>query len=1004
MRAIGFNDGWSYRHLGATDEPFVPVTLPHDAMLSEPRTPVAESGINSGWFEGRDYEYVRRFTPGEELAGRAMILEFEGVYHDAEVWIDGRQVAFRPYGYTDFSVDVSDALTVGREHEIRVVARNADQPNSRWYSGAGIYRPVTLWVAPRDHIKLDGVTVRTLSIGTPDESVSSGLPDGGATVPARVQFTVEATAPGSVSISVTPVPSDKLTVSRRLTGGVPTTQALGVTLPQSRLRRDSPSAGPSREANARGVCRRGASDSEPDNVARSASEIAGRAEAADGVVYATVPTAADGVAAITLDIPSPRLWSPEAPNLYTAHIRYESANADPDGTYGSHDMDETDVTFGIRTLAWGSEGFKINGRRVIIQGACIHHDNGVLGACAYPDAEERKLTLLKQAGYNAVRSAHNPCSKALLDAADRLGMLVMDEYIDHWYIHKTRHDYVDRFDRWWRQDLADMVAKDRNHPSVIMYSTGNEVGETAHHRGIALAGAMTRHLHALDPTRPVTCGINIFFNLLSAIRLGQYSDRKAEREARRAANLRKAFEQAETAKRTAQTAVRHVIRGAAAEPPFEAPGHRRSIVGSEFFNQLAGRLGADFMKTMASLPPCDWVTRGAFANMDIAGYNYGINRYGHDLARYPHRLILGTETFCTDAYRFREYAKTHPRVIGDFVWAGMDYMGETGIGSWEYEDYAPLRIGYGWLTAGSGRLDLTGRPLGEAYYTRVALEAPGADDQLGHFDQSDRVGRRNRVGHPDHVGRPDRIGHPDRGPYIAVRPVNHTDDKHSPSAWKMSDAIRSWSWNGCNGRLAHVEVYARAAAVALFVNGREVGRKTLRDECIARFMCMYRPGVIEAVAYDATGHEIGRDSLRSASDRTELRADVEWPVAAGAMNVENLGDAVGSHDAANDAESRSVHVLPGRLAFVRVRYTDEHGITKPLERGNLHAGVAGGDLLGFGCAAPFNRGSFVTGATGTYYGEALAVVRVPAGAVAGDTVTLRVTDGAHHASADIVVA
>ncbi|MBW3093043.1 glycoside hydrolase family 2 protein, partial [Bifidobacterium sp. 82T10] len=749
MRAIEFNDGWSYRHLGAADEPFVPVTLPHDAMLSEPRTPVAESGINSGWFEGRDYEYVRRFTPGEDLAGRTMILEFEGVYHDAEVWIDGRQVAFRPYGYTDFSVDVSDALTAGREHEIRVIARNADQPNSRWYSGAGIYRPVTLWVAPRDHIKLNGVTVRTLSIGSSGSS-------GGA--PARVQFLVETTAPGTVTVDIAPGE-----ITKELT------------------------------------------ESRPPRLKRLAWHSRDRGSVRP--ITSSDAISVEGKASVTLDIPNPRLWSPDEPNLYAARIRYESARTNPDG---ARDTDETTVTFGIRTLAWGSEGFKISGKRVLIQGACIHHDNGVLGACAYPDAEERKLALLKRAGYNAIRSAHNPCSKALLDAADRLGMLVMDEYIDHWYIHKTRHDYVDHFSQWWRQDLADMVAKDRNHPSVVMYSTGNEVGETAHHRGIAIAGAMTRRLHALDPTRPVTCGINIFFNLLSAIRLGQYSDRKAEREAQRAANLRKAFEQ--TGRLLPNTVSHHAI-------------------GSEFFNQLAGRLGADFMKTMASLPPCDWATRGAFANMDIAGYNYGINRYGHDLRKYPRRIILGTETFCADAYRFREYAKTHPRVIGDFVWAGMDYMGETGIGSWEYEDYAPLRIGYGWLTAGSGRLDLTGRPLGEAYYTRVALEA-------------------------------------DRGPYIAVQPVNHTDDKHSPSAWKMTNAIRSWSWNGCDGRLAHVEVYARAAAVALFVNGREVGRKTLHGECIARFMCAYRPGVIEAVAYDATGHDIGRDRLHSATDHT----------------------------------------------------------------------------------------------------------------------------------------
>ncbi|MBW3079147.1 glycoside hydrolase family 2 TIM barrel-domain containing protein [Bifidobacterium simiiventris] len=887
MKAVDFNHGWAYRHLDATGEPFEPVTLPHDAMLGEPRSPFATSGVNSGWFEGRDYEYVKRFTPGEDLAGCAMILEFEGVYHDAEVWIDGELAASCPYGYSDFAVDVTDRFAAGHEHEIRVIARNADQPNSRWYSGAGIYRPVTLWVGPRDHIAYDGVSVRTLGIGAADGSA-----------PARVRFAVETTAPGTVSVEAAAIGASS-----------------GVTLPHPA----SPGAPSTKGAEA------------------SAGFSSASADVSSSTASAVLERKAN-TAVIDLAIPDPRLWSPDEPNLYIARIRYESANINPNTAH--RDADEATVTFGIRTLAWNDRGFQINGKRVIIQGACVHHDNGVLGACAYADAEERKVALLKRAGYNAIRSAHNPCSKALLAAADRLGMLVMDEYIDHWYIHKTQHDYVDRFRDHWRADLASMVAKDRNHPSVVMYSIGNEVSETAQPRGIRLARAMTEHLHRLDPTRPVTCGINIFFNFLSSIGLGFYSDSKAAKEAAKAERLRR--------------------RG-------KLPGRRR-LVGSEFFNKLTVVLGARVMKRAAVLPPCDWVTRGAFAQLDIAGYNYGIERYLHDLRTYPHRLILGSETFCEDAYRFRELAKRHPRVIGDFVWAGMDYMGEAGIGSWEYEDYAPLRIGFGWLTAGSGRLDLTGRPLGEALYTRVALEAGG-----------------------------------DRGPYIAVRPVNHTDDKHSPSAWKMTDAMPSWSWNGCDGRLAHVEVYVRAASVLLLVNGREVGRRVLRDDCVARFVCAYRPGVIEAVAYDKAGREIGRRSLRSANDHTELRATVEWPVGGWMPETDDRligGSADGRID---DGQTVGLSaVAPGHLAFVRVRYTDDHGTVKPLERGLLHARVTGGRLLGFGCAAPYNRGSFVTGETGTYYGEALAVVQVPEDARPGDTVVLNVADEESH-TAKVVI-
>ena len=134
------------------------------------------------------------------------------------------------------------------------------------------------------------------------------------------------------------------------------------------------------------------------------------------------------------------------------------------------------------------------------------------------------MALLKGGGYNAIRSAHNPCSKALLDACDRLGMLMLDEYVDGWYIHKTRYDYGTEVEANYRDDLADLVAKDYNHPSVIMYSIGNEVSETAQPRGIALTDAMTQYLHGLDATRPVTCGVNIFFNFLSSMGLGVYTD------------------------------------------------------------------------------------------------------------------------------------------------------------------------------------------------------------------------------------------------------------------------------------------------------------------------------------------------------------------------------------------------------------------------------------------------------------------------------------------------
>ena len=770
MRPITLHTGWTCRRLGEPG-PGRPVRIPHDAMLAEPKSETAPGGANTGWYEGFDYLYENSLRPTAAQAAEQLILEFEGVYRKAEVWLNGEKLAFRPYGYTNFYVELTGRLKPGEDNLLEVIARNADQPNSRWYSGAGIYRPVVLWTAaPGGCILPDGVRVRTLSLDPP-----------------TVEITARTRGEGRLSAQVW-----------------------------------------------------------------DGEELLAEGEAANG--------------AVRLALPSAQPWSPETPKLYTCRLRFGG--------------DTHETAFGLRTLAWGPEGFLLNGERRLLLGACVHHDNGLLGAACLPDAVERKVRLLKETGYNAIRSAHNPCSKALLDACDRQGMLVMDEYIDHWYIHKTKFDYCEYFGDWWQQDLTDMVNKDYNHPCVVLYSTGNEVSETAQPRGIYLTKQMTEFLHGLDGTRPVTCGVNIFFNFLSSVGFGVYSDSKAEKEAARVEAARAKGKKA-----------------------------KEKAVGSQFFNNLAGLLGDEFMKRGATLHGCDVRTRGAFANLDIAGYNYGIYRYAHDLKKYPKRLVLGTETFCNDAYRFYEMAKDEPRIIGDFVWAGMDYLGEVMVGSWEYGDYAKrFDAGLGWVSAGSGRLDLTGKPLGEALYTRVAL------------------------------GRED-------GPYLAVCPVDHTSEKHSPSAWKMTNAMPSWSWRGCEGKKAEVEVYARAASVELTLNGQRIARKALKGDCRARFTVTYQNGTLEAVARDAAGNETGRTSLTTAGEATCLRAEPE-----------------------------AASVRPGHLAYIRLRLTGPEGTTKPMERALLSVQVEGGRLLGLGSACPYYELSYAGSVADTYFGEALAIV------------------------------
>lgn len=812
MQKIDFNKGWMCKCL-TRDEAAYPVTLPHDAMLSEPRTQESTGEGNIGWYIGGDYEYTKKFTVPKEYENQKVLIEFEGVYHNAEVHINGKKVAGRPYGYTNFYINTDGFFKFGEENEVKVIAHNADQPNSRWYSGTGIYRPAYLHIGGEKYIPVNGVKIRTLSYN-----------------PAQIEVAVKTSAPGEVSLEI------EFEGKRVLT-------AIG----------------------------------ESKAVAAQNNETKNTSAASE-------KPAKEYQAVFLLDVPNAKLWDTEHPSLYTCKA-----------VFGE---DEVTETFGIRELVWNPQvGMTINGKRVILRRACFHHDNGVLGACTYPEAEERKMRIFKENGYNAVRSAHYPCSKALLDACDRVGMLLMDEYVDVWYIHKTKYDYANQLAGWWKQDLKDMVDKDFNHPSVIMYSTGNEVAETAQKKGIALTGEMTNYLHSLDSTRPVTCGINIFFNFLSSIGLGVYSDDKAEKSAENAEKF--AAEQAKKA--------------AAAKPE-----KKKKPVGSEFYNTLACLVGDYFMKCGATLYPCDLKTRDAYANMDIAGYNYGIFRYKHDLKKYPNRLILGSETFCKDAYSFWEIAKKNKRIIGDFVWAGWDYIGEVGDGAAEYSDYK-FEDPSTRMTGGNGRIDLNGKPRAEAAYTRVAFER-------------------------------------ETGPFIAVDPV-YQKEKLRLTGWQLTKALESWAWGGCSGEPAKVEVYARAAQVELFINGKSVGKKNVK-KCRANFNTTYEDGEITAVSYDEKGKEINRYSLQTAGKETILQVRPE-----------------------------EKSVKPEGLAFVQLQYTDTKGIWKPMEKHNLKVTVENGILKGLGSPAPYVKGNYTDDTVATYYGEAMAVVQADGNGPVKVTVT-----------------
>ncbi len=421
--------GWKF-HLGdvnegqATvfnDKAWRTVDLPHDWSIEggfDPNNPMSAA---SGYLPAGVGWYRRTFTAPAAWNGRRVTLEFEGVYMNADVWLNGQHLGFHPYGYTEFRYDVTAQLQPG-VNVVAVKVDNSRQLNSRWYSGSGIYRHVWLTVTDPVHIAPWGVFVTT-----PDVTADT----------ARVQV-------------------------------------------QTRIRNDS-DAGRS--------CALETTLLDPNGSSAGTAKI-----------DTSVPARSERVITTMLTVTAPKLWSPETPALYRA---VSVINA------GEKALDEVRTTFGIRTIRLSAEkGFELNGQTLKLCGGCVHHDNGCLGAAAFDRAEERRVELLKAAGFNAIRTSHNPPSNAFLDACDRLGMIVMDEAFDCWARGKNRFDYGISFRQWWPSDIEAMVLRDRNHPAVAFWSIGNEIPERGTAEGARTAKMLGDYVRSLDDTRFITSAVN----------------------------------------------------------------------------------------------------------------------------------------------------------------------------------------------------------------------------------------------------------------------------------------------------------------------------------------------------------------------------------------------------------------------------------------------------------------------------------------------------------------
>lgn len=527
---------------------------------------------------------------------------------------------------------------------------------------------------------------------------------------------------------------------------------------------------------------------------------------------------------IPLVVRDARLWSPESPALYDLTVDL----TDNKGVI----LDSESARIGLRTIRWsGESGFMLNGEPMLINGACVHHDNGILGSASFDDAEIHKAQLLKRAGFNAVRTSHNHPASAFLAACDSIGLLVIDEAFDGWEQAKTPHDYSELIGEWWQKDLDALVRRDRCHPSVIAWSIGNEILERKSKRAVELANRFADYCRSLDPQkRPVTQAL------------------------------------------------------AAWDSDWE------------IYDPLA-------------------------AAHDIIGYNYMIHKVEGDHQRVPGRVVWQTESYPRDA--FSNWTKVHdlPYVVGDFVWTGIDYIGESGIGRYYYEGQVPgehfHRDLWPWHGSQCGDIDIIGQPKPISRYRDIL-----------HNVVADSV--------PE--------------VYMAVREPDGYHGKVQETMWGTWPTFESWNWHGWEGQPIEVEVVSTLPEVVLQLDGQEIGRKKVgRDtEYKAVFRIEYHPGRLVAIGYDASGNAYKSNEIATAGAPAEIRLEVERP---------------GS----------------GSLAYVTATILDDDGrIVPDADLPVLFEPTGSARFLAAGSADMTDSTSYSRPLRTTHHGRALAILRLPA--------------------------
>ena len=527
-------------------------------------------------------------------------------------------------------------------------------------------------------------------------------------------------------------------------------------------------------------------------------------------------------------ISNPHLWSPDDPYLYTANVKLSTLSS------------QLSTKYGIRSFSFDAEkGFMLNGKPMVLNGACVHHDDGVLGSMAFDAAEIRKVKLMKEAGFNLIRTSHNPTTRAFLDACDSIGMLVIGEAFDGWRTAKLKYDYSTLIDSCYREDIHAMVMRDRNHPSIISWSLGNEVIERKELRVVHTARLLKKAVLEIDDTRPITEALCAW-------------DRDWE----------------------------------IYDPHFEV--------------------------------------------LDIGGYNYMIFKHGSDHQRDPKRVMWQTESYPRDAFRNWATVNDHPYVVGDMVWTGLDYLGESGIGRYYYEGERP-----GESFAEGGQPDWHGAYCGD-------VDITGWRKPISHYREMlwDVKGQWSKA----------------NGLYMAVKEPNGYRGNIKETMWSVWPTWESWNWTGSTdykgeavpsweGKPIDVEVYTKAPEVKLYLNDKLVGTKQVsRDtQFKAVFSIPYEVGVLRA---EADGKSV---TLATAGEPARLRLTADRNVIA-----------AGGQD----------------LAYITVEVVDKDGRVCPDAAIPCEAVVKGlGQLMAFASADFKDREPKTSSRVTTWKGRALLVVR-----------------------------